>query len=151
MARSFERGEAFEWGMSPVLFVFPELPLYLVSALLTASVAAALLLNAVLNVVLLYALLRFVAGRVLATRRFADVVAPTGPAVPDTRASSEATDRAPATTAAPPRAIVAALVGTVVFVVFCLLESRPGGQHGRDRVAVPHHDLLLGHGDGARR
>lgn len=62
---SLRRGEAFEWTMSPVLFVFPELPLYLLSDLVTAGVAAALLTNAVLNVVVLYWLLRWIVGAVL--------------------------------------------------------------------------------------
>jgi hypothetical protein len=64
MVRSFEHGQAIEWGMSPVLFVFPELPLYLLAAAVTTTVSAALLLNGVLNVVILYGLLRAVAGRV---------------------------------------------------------------------------------------
>ncbi|GAA4265403.1 hypothetical protein [Frondihabitans peucedani] len=111
MQRSFERGEAFEWGMSPVLFVFPELPLYLTSAAVTISVAAALLLNGVVNVVALYALLRFLAGRVLATRSLA--------APGQEGAAAGATD--------PRRPILAALLGVAVLVALCLLETRPGG------------------------
>lgn len=111
MQRSFERGEPFEWGMSPVLFVFPELPLYLGSAALTTSVAAALLLNGVLNVVALYALLRFAAGRVRATR---------GLAVPGQECTAAGEDDAR-------RPILAALLGVAVFCALCLLETRPGG------------------------
>ncbi|QNE44788.1 hypothetical protein F1C15_14070 [Frigoribacterium sp. NBH87] len=62
---SLRRGEAFEWTMSPVLFVFPELPLYLVSDLVTTGVAAALLTNAVVNVVVLYLLFRAVTRSLL--------------------------------------------------------------------------------------
>jgi hypothetical protein len=103
ITQSIHRGDAIEWGMSPVLFVFPELPLYLLAAALTTTVAAALLLNGVFNVVILYALLRFVAGRALDSAR-------------GSRSSA--------------RAVTAALVGTAVFTLACLLETRPGGNTG---------------------
>lgn len=101
MLRSLERGEPFHWGLSPVLFAFPELPLYASSALIAGSVAGALLLNGVLNVVILYALLRWLAGSVL-------------PGSP----SEGRGDR---------RAIAAALAGVAVFTGLCLLETRAGG------------------------
>lgn len=106
LLRSLERGEPFEWGMSPVLFVFPELPLYALSAALTTTVAGALLLNGALNVILLYALLRYVAGRVLRTR--------------------EGQDHA----LHPARPVAAAALGTLLFAALCLLETRPGGNSG---------------------
>lgn len=110
MLQSAQRGDAIEWGMSPVLFVFPELPLYLVSAALTTTVAASLLLNAVLNVVVLYGLLRFVAAEVLA------------------RTTAERVRHDPA--ALKFSGIAAALAGVAVFAVACLLETRPGGNTG---------------------
>ncbi|BDZ51572.1 hypothetical protein GCM10025867_38130 [Frondihabitans sucicola] len=106
MLRSIERGEPFEWGMSPVLFAFPELPLYAASAAVTGTVAAALLLNGVLNVVLLYALLRYAAGRVIRTRPEQD----------------------PALVVIRP--VAAAVLGVFVVVALSLLESRPGGNTG---------------------
>ncbi|WP_121368108.1 hypothetical protein [Frondihabitans australicus] len=105
IVRSFREGLPNEWGMSPVLFVFPELPLYLVSATVTTGVAAALLLNGVLNVVLLYGLLRVVAGRVTAL-------------------SGGVRRRGHG------RAVTGALVGTGGFAILCLLETRPGGNTG---------------------
>ena len=111
MLRAIERGEPFEWGMSPVLFVFPEFPLYAASAWLTSTVSAALLLNGVVNVVALYALLRVVVGRVLILRS-------TATPVPERR------------NAHPARPVVAALVGVVVVVGLILLETRAGGNTG---------------------
>ena len=76
--QSFERGQPIEWGMSPVLFVFPELPLYLAAAAVTSTVAAALLVSGVVNVVILYGLLRAVTGRVAPGRAGVGVVAALG-------------------------------------------------------------------------
>ncbi|WP_157887720.1 hypothetical protein [Frondihabitans sp. PAMC 28766] len=73
--QSFERGQPIEWGMSPVLFVFPELPLYLAAAAVTSTVAAALLVSGVVNVVILYGLLRAVTGRVAPGRAGVGVAA----------------------------------------------------------------------------
>ncbi len=108
IVRSVHEGLAIEWGMSPVLFVFPELPLYALSAAVTTTVSAALLLNGVLNVVLLYLLLRFVAGR---------VVRPPDPEY----------HRGLVARAAP---VTAALIGVAVFTALCLVETRPGGNTG---------------------
>ncbi|ARC57452.1 hypothetical protein AS850_10230 [Frondihabitans sp. 762G35] len=102
MRASFERGEPFEWGLSPVLFVFPELPLYLLSAAVTTTVASSLLLNGVLNVVILYGLFRAVASRVVA---------------------SGTQDARPG----PARPVVAALVGVAALTLLCLLETTAGG------------------------
>jgi hypothetical protein len=110
IVQSLHRGQAIEWGMSPVLFVFPELPLYLLAAAVTTTVAAALLLSGVVNVAVLYALLRFVAGRV-ETGRLAE---------------SGAQDPARGF----PRPVLAALTGVAVFTLACLVETRPGGNTG---------------------
>jgi hypothetical protein len=108
IVRSAHEGLPVEWGMSPVLFVFPELPLYALSAAVTTTVSAALLLNGVLNVVLLYLLLRFVAARVV-------------------RPSDPEHHRSSVSRAAP---VTAALVGVAVFTALCLVETRPGGNTG---------------------
>ena len=49
-------GEPFEWAMSPALFFFPELPVYLLCSLVTATPQQALALNGVLVLLGVYAL-----------------------------------------------------------------------------------------------
>lgn len=59
--QSIAAGEPFRWVFSSQLFIFPEWPLYVVSALVGGSIRGALLVNAVLNLVLLYGLFRLIA------------------------------------------------------------------------------------------
>ncbi|OIH95232.1 hypothetical protein BIU90_03680 [Curtobacterium sp. MCBA15_001] len=63
--RSMQAGEPFEWAMSPALFFFPELPVYLVCSLVTATPQQALALNGVLVLLGVYALLRAVANELM--------------------------------------------------------------------------------------
>ncbi len=43
--RSLDAGQPFEWAMSPALFFFPELPVYLLCSVVTATPQQALALN----------------------------------------------------------------------------------------------------------
>ena len=52
--------EPFEWVFSSQLFLFPEVPLYALSSLFTATPQAALVFNACLNLLILYAALRMI-------------------------------------------------------------------------------------------
>jgi len=63
--RSLRLGQAFEWAMSPALFFFPELPVYLLCAAVTTTPQAALSLNGVLVIVAVYALVRAVAAQLM--------------------------------------------------------------------------------------
>lgn len=68
LLKSLRSGEPLEWVMTSQLFLFPEIPLYLLSALVSTGAKAALLVNAVVNVLALYAALRWLAARTLAGR-----------------------------------------------------------------------------------
>ena len=63
--RSLRLGQPFEWAMSPALFFFPELPVYLFCAAVTATPQAALALNGVLVLCGLYVLVRAVAAQLM--------------------------------------------------------------------------------------
>ncbi|MFZ7086666.1 hypothetical protein [Curtobacterium sp. RRHDQ10] len=63
--RSMRLGLPFEWAMSPALFFFPEIPVYLVCAAVTTTPQAALALNGVLVLVALYVILRVVAAQLM--------------------------------------------------------------------------------------
>ncbi|OIH95768.1 MULTISPECIES: hypothetical protein [unclassified Curtobacterium] len=63
--RSLEAGQPFEWAMSPALFFFPELPVYLLCALVTATPQQALALNGVLVLLAVYALVRAAANELM--------------------------------------------------------------------------------------
>lgn len=65
VVRSVRLGEPFEWAMSPALFFFPELPVYALCALVTATPQQALAVNGLLVVVAVYALLRAVANELM--------------------------------------------------------------------------------------
>ncbi|WP_144762125.1 hypothetical protein [Curtobacterium sp. 9128] len=69
VVRSIQLGQPFEWAMSPALFFFPELPVYLVCSLVTGSPQQALALNGVLVMVAVYALLRAVANELMPSAR----------------------------------------------------------------------------------
>lgn len=72
--RSMELGQPFEWAMSPALFFFPELPVYLLSAAVTATPQQALALNGVLVFLATYALVRAAANELMpAARRSARI------------------------------------------------------------------------------
>lgn len=60
IGESIVNNEPFEWVFSSQLFLFPEVPLYAVSALFTTTPQAALMVNACLNLLLLYAVLRVI-------------------------------------------------------------------------------------------
>lgn len=63
--RSLRAGEAFDWAMSPTLFFFPEIPVYLFCGAVTATPQQALALNGVLVLVAVYALVRAIATQVM--------------------------------------------------------------------------------------
>ncbi|WIE55140.1 hypothetical protein [Curtobacterium sp. MCBD17_003] len=63
--RSLRLGQSFEWAMSPTLFFFPEIPVYLACAALTSTPQQALALNGLLVVVAVYVLVRAVAAQVM--------------------------------------------------------------------------------------
>lgn len=63
--RSVREGQPWEWAMSSVLFLVPEIPVYLAIAAIVPGVHAALLVNAVVIVVALFALFRGLAGVVV--------------------------------------------------------------------------------------
>ncbi|MDP4335051.1 hypothetical protein Q7F20_16880, partial [Curtobacterium sp. A7_M15] len=67
--RSMRLGEPFEWAMSPALFFFPELPVYLLCSLVTATPQQALALNGVLVLVAVYALVRAAANELMPSAR----------------------------------------------------------------------------------
>jgi len=72
--RSMELGQPFEWAMSPALFFFPELPVYLLCAAVTATPQQALALNGVLVLLAVYALVRAAANELMpAARRSARI------------------------------------------------------------------------------
>ncbi|WFR68108.1 hypothetical protein P9139_07265 [Curtobacterium flaccumfaciens] len=72
--RSLQLGQPFEWAMSPALFFFPELPVYLLCSLVTATPQQALALNGVLVLLAVYALVRAAANELMpAARRSARV------------------------------------------------------------------------------
>lgn len=63
--RSLQLGQPFEWAMSPALFFFPELPVYLLCALVTGTPQQALALNGVLVLLAVYALVRAAANELM--------------------------------------------------------------------------------------
>ncbi len=63
--RSLDAGQPFEWAMSPALFFFPELPVYLLCSVVTATPQQALALNGVLVLLAVYALLRAAADELM--------------------------------------------------------------------------------------
>jgi len=63
--RSMQLGQPFEWAMSPALFFFPELPVYLVCSVVTATPQQALALNGVLVLLAVYALVRAAANELM--------------------------------------------------------------------------------------
>ncbi|KQS09206.1 hypothetical protein ASG04_10055 [Curtobacterium sp. Leaf183] len=65
VVRSMQAGDPFEWAMSPALFFFPELPVYLLCSLVTATPQQALALNGVLVLLGVYALLRAAANELM--------------------------------------------------------------------------------------
>ena len=69
VVRSIRAGEPFEWAMSPALFFFPELPVYLLCSLVTATPQQALALNGVLVLLGVYALVRAVANELMPSAR----------------------------------------------------------------------------------
>ncbi|MFS2031884.1 hypothetical protein ACEN85_17470, partial [Curtobacterium sp. CT11-45] len=72
--RSMQLGQPFEWAMSPALFFFPELPVYLLCSLVTATPQQALALNGVLVLLAVYALVRAAANELMpAARRSARI------------------------------------------------------------------------------
>jgi hypothetical protein len=73
--RSMELGQPFEWAMSPALFFFPELPVYLASAAVTATPQQALALNGVLVLLAVYALVRAAAGELMPAARRSERIA----------------------------------------------------------------------------
>lgn len=68
LLQSLERGEPLRWVMTSQLFLFPEFPLYLVSAVLGQTVQASLIVNGVLNVLVMYALVRWITARLMVGR-----------------------------------------------------------------------------------
>ncbi|MBA8989763.1 hypothetical protein FHW23_000995 [Curtobacterium pusillum] len=72
--RSVQLGQPFEWAMSPALFFFPELPVYLLCSVVTATPQQALALNGVLVLLAVYALVRAAANELMpAARRSARI------------------------------------------------------------------------------
>ncbi|SOC88865.1 hypothetical protein SAMN05660766_2577 [Curtobacterium sp. 314Chir4.1] len=72
--RSMELGQPFEWAMSPALFFFPELPVYLLCSVVTATPQQALALNGLLVLLAVYALVRAAANELMpAARRSARI------------------------------------------------------------------------------
>lgn len=72
--RSMELGQPFEWAMSPALFFFPELPVYLLCSVVTATPQQALALNGLLVMLAVYALVRATANELMpAARRSARI------------------------------------------------------------------------------
>ncbi|MDM7885715.1 MULTISPECIES: hypothetical protein [Curtobacterium] len=72
--RSIRLGQPFEWAMSPALFFFPELPVYLLCSLVTGTPQQALALNGVLVLLAVYALVRAAANELMpAARRSARI------------------------------------------------------------------------------
>ncbi|MFZ6991334.1 hypothetical protein ACO0E1_05540 [Curtobacterium sp. RRHDQ66] len=69
VVRSMQLGQPFEWAMSPALFFFPELPVYLLCSAVTATPQQALALNGVLVLVGVYALMRAVANELMPSAR----------------------------------------------------------------------------------
>jgi hypothetical protein len=69
VVRSIRAGEPFEWAMSPALFFFPELPVYLLCSVVTATPQQALALNGVLVLLGVYALVRAVANELMPSAR----------------------------------------------------------------------------------
>ena len=65
VARSIALGQPFEWAMSPALFFFPELPVYLATAAVTTTPQQALALNGVLVLLAVYALVRAAANELM--------------------------------------------------------------------------------------
>jgi hypothetical protein len=65
VARSIALGQPFEWAMSPALFFFPELPVYLAVSAVTATPQQALALNGVLVLLAVYALVRAAANELM--------------------------------------------------------------------------------------
>jgi hypothetical protein len=65
VARSIRLGEPFQWAMSPTLFFFPEIPVYLLCGALTATPQQALALNGVLVLAALYAVVRAITVQVM--------------------------------------------------------------------------------------
>ncbi|ROP74788.1 hypothetical protein [Curtobacterium sp. PhB115] len=63
--RSLDLGQPFEWAMSPALFFFPELPVYLLCSVVTATPQQALALNGVLVLLAVYALVRAAANELM--------------------------------------------------------------------------------------
>lgn len=63
--RSMQAGEPFQWAMSPALFFFPELPVYLLCSVVTVTPQQALALNGVLVLLAVYALLRAAANELM--------------------------------------------------------------------------------------
>jgi hypothetical protein len=92
LEKSLREGAPAEFVMSSQLFLFPEVPIYLLATLFTDSPRMALALNAILNVVLMYGSFRIIAGLLAhrARHRFLE--------------------------------ITIALVATTVFIVIVLLE-----------------------------
>lgn len=82
MLRSFTEGEPQLWAMSAVLFAFPEIPLYLLSAAIGHTPQLAFIVNAVINVLAAYGalrlLIRFVAPKLAPTLRVAAGIVPIG-------------------------------------------------------------------------
>ncbi|WP_141399271.1 hypothetical protein [Curtobacterium sp. 'Ferrero'] len=73
--RSLDAGQPFEWAMSPALFFFPELPVYLLCSVVTATPQQALALNGVLVFLALYALLRAATNELMPSARRAARIA----------------------------------------------------------------------------
>lgn len=72
--RSMQLGQPFEWAMSPALFFFPELPVYLLCSVVTATPQQALALNGVLVLLAVYVLVRAAANELMpAARRSARI------------------------------------------------------------------------------
>ena len=72
--RSMQLGQPFEWAMSPALFFFPELPVYLLCSVVTATPQQALALNGLLVLLAVYALVRAAANELMpAARRSARI------------------------------------------------------------------------------
>lgn len=65
VARSVALGQPFEWAMSPALFFFPELPVYLGVSAVTVTPQQALALNGVLVLLAVYAIVRAAANELM--------------------------------------------------------------------------------------
>lgn len=74
MHRAVVDGTPPDWSMSPVLFFFPELPVYLGLRALVPTTQAAVILNAVTILALLYLLLRSIAAQLTTDRRRAPLI-----------------------------------------------------------------------------